>query len=462
MSISSIVLLLATLDVRQVPAPPDRAVAPPTSLASALDRIAADVKAIVLLDARLHELVAPDLTTYARAAAARRGFHIDVLPVEGLDDAGPPEIRKALQSWRAARPGLEGVLFVGNVKLPSFFMPRADTPSTRLWAHYFEDIDMVAERRIAPGTRLEECGGGHPWPCIAGAKEFQVPEHDFDDFTTGASSGPELWAAFLPVGYRDEAKNTYEGWARQLAPFFRKAAAFYDGTTSYGRGLYLVSNDLGCLERGRPIWDAVGAKEIELYSINEKGPGAFRDNAAGYVRARLDGYASLDEFLAYARKLPWMDEGWQSPEVFLEHMKQSRRRCVWWNVHSNPEASLISHEQAKGMLNGGLIAILNGCSVGGFRQPGSRSHVDVETAPEDNVMVSVVYGRSAFLAALGAPHNRVDDEHATPLFAHLYANGYLGMAHLVRLREEEKESPGSGVLRGRQEILIGDPFVDAR
>jgi hypothetical protein len=165
------------------------------------------------------------------------------------------------------------------------------------------------------------------------------------------------------------------------------------------------------------VWDAVGPKEIEYYSINEKGPGAFKNNPAGYIRANLAKYPSLDEFLAHAGKLPWMDEGWQSPEVFLGHMKGSRRRIVWWNVHSNPELSLVSREQARGLEDGGLIALLNGCSVGGFRQPDSRSYVDVKTPPERNVMVSLVYGRSAFVAPLGSPHDRVDGEHAAPFFA---------------------------------------------
>ena len=108
---------------------------------------------------------------------------------------------------------------------------------------------------------------------------------------------------------------------------------------------------------------------------------------------------SLENFLAYAGKLPWMDEGWQSAEVFLAHMKQSRRRFVWWNVHSNPQFSLVTSKQANAMENGGLIALLNGCSVGGFRQPDSRSSVDVQTTAENNVLVKIVYGRSAFVAS---------------------------------------------------------------
>ncbi|MEE8451367.1 MAG: glycosyl hydrolase [Thermoguttaceae bacterium] len=442
--------------------PPAAALPRPMDLNSSLDHISSDTRALVILDSRLCKLIAPDLLAYTRAAAARRKFPITVLPIVGLDDYRPPEVRRALQSWQAARPELEGVLFVGNVKLPSFFLPRADTPSTRLWPRLFEDLDMSAERRIAPGTILKSCGPGQPWPCVAGVEEFKTPEHDFDHFDQGPSHGPELWAAFLPVGYQDETKNTYDGWAKQLTPFFKKAIAFYDGTTTYGRGLYLVSNDLSCLARSEPVCSAVGLREIEFYSVNEKGPGAFKDNPAGYVRANLASYASLDAFLTHAGKLPWMDEGWQSPEIFLSHMRQSRRRFVWWNVHSNPEVSLISNEQAGSMAGGGLIALLNGCSVGGFRQPDSRSHVDLQTAPEDNVLVSLVYGQSAFLAALGSPHNRVNDETATPLFAHIYSGGYLGMAHRLRLSQQDKDSPNPGVLRGRQEMLIGDPFLDAR
>lgn len=157
-----------------------------------------------------------------------------------------------------------------------------------------------------------------------------------------------------------------------------------------------------------------------------------------------------------------MDEGWQSAEIFLKHMSQLCRRFVWWNVHSNPQLSLVNSRQAHDMQNGGLIALLNGFAVSGFRQPALRSHVDVKTMPADNVMVNVVYGQSSFLAALGCPHNRVNDEGGTPLFESIYGDGYLGKAHLLRLRQQDKDSPNPGVLRTRQEMLIGDPFLDTR
>ena len=433
------------------------------SLATAATSIRDDMHALALVDARLYELIGPALDDYLAAAARRRQFGIGLLPILDLDDRHPEEVRAALQSWHAAKPELEGVLFVGNIKLPSFFLPRADIHTVRLWPRYFEDLDMTVTQRVAAGTVLKSEATTTTWPKIVGVEKLVVPPHDFDAPAEGPSLGPELWAAFLPVGYAEPTKNTYAGWAVQLDRFFKKASAFHRGGVSYGRGLYLVSNDLGLLERAKPVWDAVGAAQIEFYAINEKGLGAFKDNPAGYQRAELGKYASLEAFVAYAQTLPWMDEGWQSSEVFVRHMAQCRRRVVWWNVHSNPEFSLVSWEQARDLCSGGLIALLNGCSVGGFAQPGSRTVVDTPVTAERNVLVNLVYGQSAFVAAMGSVHDRVTDERAMPLLRELYAGGYLGRAHLLRLRQENRDvedNPAS--LREFQEILIGDPFADAK
>jgi hypothetical protein len=322
---------------------------------------------------------------------------------------------------------------------------------------------MTVTQRVAPGTVLKSKDASIDWPKIVGAESLVVPPHDYDDLAEGPAPGPELWAAFLPVGYAEPAKNNYPGWAAQLDRFFKKATAFHRGEVKYGRGLYLVSNDLGLLERGKPAWDAVGAAQIEYYAINEKGPGFFKDNPAGYQRAKLEKYDSLDAFMTYARTLPWMDEGWQSSDVFVRHMAEFSRTVVWWNVHSNPELSLVSWEQARDMRNGGLIALLNGCSVGGFAQPGSRTVVDTPATAERNVLVNLVYGQSGFVAAMGSVHDRVTEERATPLLKHLYAGGYLGRAHFLRLRQQDGDVQGNPTsLREFQEILIGDPFADAK
>lgn len=65
------------------------------------------------------------------------------------------------------------------------------------------------------------------------------------------------------------------------------------------------------------------------------------------------------------------------------------------------------------------------------------------------------------VAATGCPFARVRDENGGPFYRALYEDGdYLGHAHLLRLREGQSTSPME--LRQQQEILIGDPFVDAR
>jgi hypothetical protein len=440
---------------------------PPTQacpLDSATAAIPAEARALILLDSRLHELIAPALHDYARAAARRRRFVITTLPIPGLDDQSPAQVRSALQSWHSARPGLEGILFVGNIKLPSFFLPRADIHSVRLWPRYFEDLDMTPRQRVAPGTVLkgEDTTPGS-WPKIAGVKELVVPTHDFDDFAEGPTPGPEIWTAFLPVGFQEATNNHYRAWATQLEGFFKKATAFHQGSVQYGCGLYLVSNDLGLMARSQPAWTAIGPGQIEFYALNEKGPGAYKNNPAGYQRARLEKYESLEAFLAYGKTLPGMDEGWQSPDIFLAHMNQSRRRIVWWNVHSNPEVSMISWKQARDLYEGGLIALLNGCSVGGFSQPGSATPVDTKVTPERNLLVNLVYGRSAFVAALGSVHDRVTEERATPFLRHLYSGGYLGRAQFLRLRQQDEDVHANPALvREFQELLVGDPFADTQ
>ena len=88
---------------------------PPTgvcTLTSSLDLISDEARALIVLDDRLHEIIAPALNEYAAAAAQRRRLAIVVIPIQALDDQRPEQVRAALQSWHAAKPRLEGVLFV--------------------------------------------------------------------------------------------------------------------------------------------------------------------------------------------------------------------------------------------------------------------------------------------------------------------------------------------------------------
>jgi hypothetical protein len=170
---------------------------------AALTKSPAKARVLVLVDSRLDALLESELSGYVDAASKRRKFQVSKVALEGLDDVSPPDLRGALAALHRIRPRWEGVLFVGNVKLPSFFMPRGDTPSVRLWPRYYEDLDMVVQRRIAPGMVLR---GGKPIrPAAAkeatgaSGKDFPVPEHDFDFFAQGPSPGPELLKQYQEV-----------------------------------------------------------------------------------------------------------------------------------------------------------------------------------------------------------------------------------------------------------------------
>src|SRR5262245_52599016 len=87
----------------------------------AADSAPPETRALVVLDSRLLRLVEKDLSAYVHAAEQRRGFSIGVMPVEGIDDWKPAKVRAAILEWLAAKPKVEGILFAGNIKLPSFF-----------------------------------------------------------------------------------------------------------------------------------------------------------------------------------------------------------------------------------------------------------------------------------------------------------------------------------------------------
>ncbi len=426
-----------------------------------------DTKALVLVDKRLYDKIANDLNAYIKAAMDRRKFTITAHPVDGIDDWQPAKVREYVQKLHKEYSKLEGILYVGNIKLPSFFMPRGDQTSTRLWPRYYEDLDMLAEQRMKPGASVKDMPTGckdFKW------KDVRPPKHDFDWVEQGLNMGPELWASFLPVGHNTKGRNNYDGWAEQLKPFFKKVLNFYKNPSSFGRALYLVSNDLNDPAQLEPVWKAVGPKNIDFYAINEsakddngkKPPRGGNDLMGGkYVRAPMEKYDSLKAFLEYAKKLPKIGEGWQKSDVFLRHMNEKLHRIVWWNVHSNETLSIISSGSAKTIKQGGLIALVTGCSVGGFSQPNSSSHVDTNCTVEGNFLTSIVYGNSAFVAATGCPHNRVSNDEYEPLFEEVYNGGYLGMGHKKQMLKQEKTNHCCYELRGRHEILIGDPFVDA-
>jgi hypothetical protein len=77
-------------------------------------------KAVMLVDGRLYGRLAPRIDQYRQAAQLRRGFGIALHVIDGIDEWPYVLVRSYLQQQRAGAPGLEGVVVMGNIKLPSF------------------------------------------------------------------------------------------------------------------------------------------------------------------------------------------------------------------------------------------------------------------------------------------------------------------------------------------------------
>jgi hypothetical protein len=417
--------------------------------------------AVILVDERLHEPLAPLLAEYAAAAGRRRGFAIEVLAIDGLDDEPFAALRERVRRLRAQNGSLEGVLFAGNVKLPSLFSPRGDNLQTRYFVHALEDLDLELERRLAPGSVRP-----------GAADDAQtVPEHDFDWLDRGKTGGVELWAAFLPVGLGDSARDHHAEWARQLTPFLHKAIAFHRGATPVPRRLYKVSNQLWDLA---PAWRHYGPARIDFHAVNPLAKGKVPPGTPAerfcplppeqaYVRAPLQRFASYEEFAAWYGDHEWMGEGWQQGSILLAHLNERAYDVAWLNVHSNETFSLVDEAAARAVQRGALVMLLSGCGVGGFRQPGNPAFTDTQVAPGHNVLCAWVYGSSMALAALGDPFNRGHESYFERMIGWLCEGEYLGRAHRRRMELHHEHTGSADELKENvMEIVVGDPFVDLR
>ena len=432
---------------------------PATARATPADPATSVTRAVVLVDERLQAPLATLLADYAREAGRHRGFNIAVEVVPGLDDMPFETVRERVRALRRAYPELAGVLYVGNVRLPSFHSPRGDNQQTRYLPHAYQDLDLVLEQRLVPSQ---------PYPGSTDPQR-RVPMHDFDGLDRGAEPGVELWAAFLPVGLTDATQNNYEAWARQLSPFLRKAIAYHSQRAAPAKRLYKVSNQLWNLE---PAWAYYGPTRIDFYATNPLAKGSVAPGTPAeqycilpadqaYTRTPTEQFTSWDAFEAWYRQHEWMGEGWQKDAIFLEHMNQLDYDLAWVNVHSCENFSLVNSDQARSIQKGARVMMLSGCGVGGFRQPGNPSFVDSPVAPEQNILCAYVYGTSRALAALGDPFNRGHESDYERMIEWMIAGDYLGQAHLKRLQLQYERTPAAAELKENvMEILIGDPLVD--
>jgi hypothetical protein len=419
-------------------------------------------RAAILVDHRLYALIAPNLDEYRWRAEQDRGFRVGLHVIQNLDDWSFAKTRSYLQSQRSTyTPSLEGTLFVGNVKLPSFYKNRSDLLHTRLLPRYFEDLDGVFTKTYADGATDPRCPTNAPYCAVNGP--VTVPAHDFDYTEKGPSSYPELWAAFMPVGTAQG--NAYTDFAAQLDPYLAKVIAYYKGQLPTNGKYYLVSNDRG--EDFPGTWSSWPRPQIDFYG--RPGPNGETGSACitpqgnvCYRRWPVESYATANDFLAYYSTQPWVGEGWQEGSIFKAHMNAALYEVAEVNVHSEATFSLIGAAEARQLSNAGLIMALDGCGVLGFRQPGG-SNVDTTATVGDNIALSYLYGSSRAIAALGDPFWRVHYAHFPTIYHALKQEGsYLGAAHFARMKKLYDISGSSPwELRDQgMEMLVGDPFMD--
>jgi hypothetical protein len=424
----------------------------------------AAAKALLLVDDRLSGLLATELEQYRAAASARRGFQIEIRSLSGIDDWTSETVRNYVKNARTANPAIEGVLYVGNIKLPSFYKIRADSADVRLYPDYFEDLDATFARNQAAGTIDPRCDGTNDSACSV-LGPITVPAHDLDAITPGAQSGPEIWAAFLPVGVAGTS-NTYSDFASQLRPYLAKLAAYYAGQISPNHRLYMVSNDIG--ERFQWSWDAYGGAAIDFYG--KPGPqGQVGDQCLQngqnlcYTRWPTETFTTEAAFESYYRSFPWVAEGWQTPEVYIPQMNAAIYDAVDETTHGTDTFSLISADQARALTKGGLIIGLGGCDAAGYAQPFSPSFVNTSTLVSQNLSSGYLYGSSKALAVLSNPAVRNHYGNFPLVWRELKVNHtYLGAAHRSQMIENYARA-GSSSLNLKDwasEMLLGDPFMD--
>lgn len=431
---------------------------------TAAQAVTGSAQAMVLIDSRLYQALKPLVDQYVSRAETRRGFPIQVNSVDHLDDYPYYAVHDYIVQQRTTNPSIRGVLFMGNIKLPTFYKVRADIPENRIYPNYYQDLDAQFSKFYADGATDPVCDGTTP-NCVVGSP-FTVPAHDFDGIAKGANPDPEIWAAFMPVGVTGTL-NLYTDFAAQLTPYLQKVISFYEGQLPSNGRYYFVSNDRG--ETFDGTWSAFGPNQIDFYGRpgpnGETGQACITSSGQNlcYTRWPTETYGSYAAFASAYAATPWVDEGWQAASIFMNDMNASRYDVAEVNVHSNEVWSLLDPTQAASLTKGGLIVALDGCSVAGFGQPYSPSKPDDSTwLPSDTIPFGFLYGKSSALAVVGDPFARAHTSYLSAMYQDMKLNhDYLGAAHLVRMKALYAAADAGADLKDQAaEALFGDPFMD--
>ncbi len=446
---------------------------------------AAAAKALILIDSRLYQQLASTIDTYKSQVEARRGFGVDLRNNATFDDWAPATVRQYIKDARAANPAIEGVLFIGNIKLPSFYKTRQDIADTRLIARYYEDLDAPFTKRYADGEADPVCQAGATpdTKCIVspriaveplfddGEGPYTTLRHDFDDTDFGPNRDPEIWAAFMPVGVAGST-NSYTVFADQLRPYFQKLSAFYNRQIVPNGRYYMVTNGL---EAGiEDAWTAWGKERIDYYGKagpnNETGAACIVGSQnVCYVRWATESYGTFQQWKTAYDQLNeqhWVGEGWQQASIYTQHMNNNLYDVAEDIVHSREFFTIVNADESRALTKVGLILGSGGCNNAGYLQPFAPAGTQQNTTAlaSQNVLVNYLYGSSKVLAAFGTTPYRVEYSYNPKAYKEMKQNGaYLGAAHHIRNKYVYSISGDKHALKVKgNEMLLGDPFMDLK
>jgi len=422
-----------------------------------------NVRAVVLIDQRLYAMLQNKVDRYLILASARRQFGIVIDCDKNLDDYHFTQTRELIRNYYKKYDRLEGILFIGNIKPPSFYKTRADILQVRYYVPYFEDLDLELGKHYTKGTIDPFCTDTGGYYCQnRDTNGHVILEHDFDEILTFPAS-PELWTAYMPAG--KDSLSTFTDYAQQLSPYFDKLIRYYSGKYYPDNKMYMISNDIYGWDYN--FWLLYkDMKSIDYFGMNpdtckpcmETG----RTKAECYQRVSLENYHNQKEFLKSFYSRPWMGNGWQDSDIYTKHMLAGKYEFVFVNVHGREDYSMLKHFRAKKLQHGGLIIMGAGCSIAGYKLPRSPSFVQSKIYPDKNILLSYLYGASEFRAAFGTSFWRGHAPHYEIIIYHMKNNGYyLGKANRERMRYFYSIATDRYDLRENQnEYFLGDPFMD--
>ena len=258
----------------------------------------AEARALVLVDTRLEELIAPELSAYVGPPRPGGNSRSPCCRSPGLDDCSAAA-KSAGRSRVGTRPVRSRRHRLRGQREAPFVL---HAPGRHAFARLWPDITKT--------SRWRRRGKLQPGPSQArrrSLRRVQDPGARLRPDGPRRGRRPGALGGLPPRRLSETTPRTPTRTGPNNCAVLPEAPPPSTAAAAYGRGCTWSPTTSACPARAKPVWDAVGPKEIEFYSINEKGKDAYKNNPAGYIRVDLEKYPSLEAFLDYAGKTP---SGW--------------------------------------------------------------------------------------------------------------------------------------------------------